>query len=298
MPHTLLTVPILALFVLLYPIAVLAAGKDLPTHRLDHRGGSSSTIMTVDHTDTASTLAVIPIVFSDIDGTILHYPDEKSSCAVEQEPGNRLLELPPSSTGMVGVLSSRTLVQCRELRRLGVKFVLISGMRSSTLMKRLPFLPKADAYCCEAGGRIFVPSSSGYKVTPVRFDGADEEDLKPFFLREDMEWRSGMEEITAAGKDGFVGINHNDQQEETEIPLSIRQGALWQHASLLMEQGLVLDTKGYATCFRVNRKQQTSESLFELFLMKHAVACPPEFSSSTNLGCVDVYPSGSGKLNW
>jgi hypothetical protein len=36
---------------------------------------------------------------------------------------------------------------------------LISGARLSTLLMRLPYLPAADAYVCENGGRIFYPGS-------------------------------------------------------------------------------------------------------------------------------------------
>lgn len=85
----------------------------------------------------------IHIVFSDIDGTLVHYPAENN---LEMEEGNRILQLPPSATGMRGITSSRTFVYCRELRR-EQKLVLISGMRTATLLKRLPYLPRADAYC-------------------------------------------------------------------------------------------------------------------------------------------------------
>ncbi len=35
--------------------------------------------------------------------------------------------------------------------------VLVTGARTATLLQRLPFLPAADAYVCENGGRIFYP---------------------------------------------------------------------------------------------------------------------------------------------
>jgi len=35
--------------------------------------------------------------------------------------------------------------------------VLVTGARTATLLQRLPFLPAADAYVCEDGGRIFYP---------------------------------------------------------------------------------------------------------------------------------------------
>jgi hypothetical protein len=74
---------------------------------------------------------------------------------------------------------------------------------------------------------------------------------------------------------------------------------------------------GYSTCFRINRKHQVKEKVNEqepdLFdqllqsLTSTTVATSnsliPQFpfeylSSSTNLGCIDIYPKGSGKKNW
>lgn len=100
-----------------------------------------ATMATGDHSPPEN---AIHIVFSDIDGTLVHYPAENIN--LEMEEGNRILQLPPSATGMSGIISSRTFVYCRELRR-EQKLVLISGMRTATLLKRLPYLPRADAYC-------------------------------------------------------------------------------------------------------------------------------------------------------
>jgi hypothetical protein len=98
-----------------------------------------TTMATID----SSSDKAIHMVFSDIDGTLVHYQVESS---FDMEKGNRVLQLPSSATGMRGIISSRTLVYCRELRR-ERKLVLISGMRTATLLKRLPYLPRADAYC-------------------------------------------------------------------------------------------------------------------------------------------------------
>ena len=57
--------------------------------------------------------------------------------------------LPPTHSGAVGVISAATLRLFAALRSLGIRVVLISGARSSTLLQRLPFLPAADAYVCE-----------------------------------------------------------------------------------------------------------------------------------------------------
>jgi len=235
------------------------------------------------------------VVFSDIDGTLVHYPKDIDS--LPQQLGNHIIQLPPSATGMKGVISSLTLRKCQEIRRHGVKLVLVSGMRTSTFVKRLPYLPKADAYCCEAGGRIFFPAApaKGLSVSPERYDGAEDPELEPYGLVEDMEWRQIMEADTAAAKDGY----HQTENGHELIPLSDRRGLLWSFARDLESKGFTLDTKGYATCFRVNRKHQKREMLDQFNdLVEGKVAYPPELSTSINLGCVDFYPRESGKKNW
>jgi hypothetical protein len=237
------------------------------------------------------------IVFSDLDGTLIHYPE-----VVDHAEEEQILQLPPSSTGMVGIISLQTLLKCQEIRKKGVKFVLVSGMRSSTLLKRLPYLPKADAYCCEAGGRIFYPSTSseGYKVEPVVYKGADGEATEAFYIKEDMEWRQRMVQLYAAGPDGFAGGDDAESTSLIPVPVDDRKGALWSFARSLMKQNLALDTKGYATCFRVNRKQQETEESQAAFdaLIRGEIEYPFELSSSVNLGCVDFYPISSGKKQW
>ena len=100
-----------------------------------------------------------------------------------------------------------------------------------------------------------------------------------------------MSKPTAAGIDGY----------DNETPTEQRQGMLWDFARTLMDQGYTLDTSGYATAFRVNRKHQRAElaEQFDAFIEKCArrEGIPKELGCSTNLGCVDVYPAMSGKKN-
>jgi len=263
-------------------------------------------------------------IFSDVDGTLVHYPEgnDKSFLldnigkAITIGKNNKILQLPASATGLQGVISSQTLAKCQEIRNSGSKLVLVSGMRTSTLLKRLPFLPLSDAYCNEGGGRIFyrVPLSEdvpkedwpSFVVHPEVYDGATEEDLQPFALQEDMAWRQQMEQSDAAGTDGYIGVELPPQESSGDnndpirhVPLSDRVGALWDYAQDLSSQGFVLDTNGYATCFRVNRKQQITPESKDSFerLLAGSVTCPPGISTSTNLGCVDFYPEDSGKNN-
>lgn len=262
----------------------------------------------------------LKIIFSDVDGALIHYPKSKDDPRFLDE---NILALPPSATGMKGIVSHETLKICRDLRKeKGIKLVLVSGMRTSTLLNRLPYLPRADAYCTEAGGRIFYPTTEEEQIyTPMAYTGATVDDLLPFGLREDRTWRKRIEQA-GAGKDGYVGnevssdrlCDEDDDDEEClidydnpfgfpkeVIPVQERTGALWDYARALQDQhGFVLDTKSYSTCFRVNRKHQTGAAGEDVFqaLLTGDIAHPSEVGKSTNLGCIDIYPISSGKRNW
>lgn len=84
---------------------------------------------------------------------------------------------------------------------------------------------------------------------------------------------------------------------EEEVPIAQRQGHLWDFANQLVEEeGFVLDTKSYSTCFRVNKKHQTNDKFDEL--LAGEIAHPEaKIGKSTNLGCIDFYPVLSGKEN-
>ena len=106
-----------------------------------HRGGESA-LSTNDMVPGSATsdryVRDLAIVFSDLDGTLIHYPDDTSELFSDDEI-ERLVQLPESSTGMAGIISAETLRLCQEVRRNDVKLVLVSGMRTSTLLKRLPY---------------------------------------------------------------------------------------------------------------------------------------------------------------
>ena len=154
----------------------------------------------------------------------------------------------------------------------------------------------------EAGGRIFYPCQPSLETdntfTPVAFDGATQADLTPFGITEDLEWRSRMEKPTAAGTEGYP-ITGKALGSEPRVPVAKRSGLLWDYARTLQSKGYILDTSGYSTCFRVNRKQQTTISNEEFdALLNGQVPRPLQLGTSTNLGCVDVYPIESGKKHW
>jgi hypothetical protein len=236
----------------------------------------------------------VRLVFSDLDGTLIHYPKKTPSIKHAAD----LLMIPTSSTGMRGIISQRTLVLTQEIRQKKTKFILVSGMRSTTLFNRLPFLPRADAYCAEGGGRIFYPvdtddTEDGFIIKPMKYEGAKEAGVRPFRLVEDLEWRKMMESY--AGK-FVIDIPGSEQAVE---PINVRDGELWKYARFLIEKGYVIDTKGYSSCFRVNKKQQNSltEEDF-LALLDGRVPIFDDLAKSVNLSCIDVYPSISGKKNW
>eukprot|EP00956_Cyclotella_meneghiniana_P003495 scaffold4255_cov69-Cyclotella_meneghiniana.AAC.2 len=254
------------------------------------------------------------IVFSDVDGTLVHYPNQENHMQQHQRQNDRahnneLIHLPPSKTGTRGVLSKHTLELCQALRQgkephgnnnsrttqqqsIGrTPLVLISGMRTTTLFQRLPYLPIADAYVSESGGRIFYPvpidEASRYDekfIPPIVIASQDGQ----FMLLEDHEWRTQISDVNAAGPDGFH-----------DVPMKDRTGKVWEYGKHLTEKGYVLDTVGYATAFRINRKMQSGtllEHFDELLKSYSENGTPSEYiGSSTNLGCIDIYPFMSGK---
>lgn len=272
------------------------------------RGGASSPStnmyeteeITNDQPNKMSSLSLkqnkIEFVFSDVDGTLVHFPEQSSS-----DENEDILQLPTSSTGMQGVISCQSLKLCQQLRSKGVKLILVSGMRTSTLFKRLPYLPRADAYACEAGGRIFFPvplvnndntdNNLLLTIHPQPFNGVSEES---FGIVEDLEWRSSMSHLEAAGADGYC--------DDAKTNASQRSGLLWDFARTLLDKGFVIDSNGYASCFRVNKRQQDSTKITEEDFENLKQICqlgslPDGLATSVNLGCVDFYPKQSGKKN-
>ena len=110
-----------------------------------------------------------------------------------------------------------------------------------------------------------------------------------------MDWRKEVESIV--GGDGFIGGELDSDEAKAPVPLDERTGALWQHARMLKNDGFIVDTKGYAACFRINQKLQGPSVDFDS-LVNGMHACPSELATSTNLGCVDFYPASCGKKNW
>lgn len=232
----------------------------------------------------------IKVIFSDVDGTLVHYHNQEEESKVKD-----IVHLPPSSTGMQGIISRETLnlvTKLREKKPKQVKFVLVSGMRSTTLLQRIPFLPRADAYCSESGGRIFYPQRDIENDDYGDDDGA-------FTLQEDMGWRQIMQHDDAAGKDGYGcnldGVVASKDDVISTVPIEERKGLLWEFAKMLIHRGWNVDYKGYATSFRIKFRADLSSGGSPDELRQ---ILPSELSCSVNLGMSDVYPNSSGKVKW
>lgn len=214
------------------------------------------------------------LIFSDIDGTLVHISDDALlTWGTVSEDGHTfdsrqgasiaIRPLPPSSTGTQAFISEKTLQLVSEIRRSGHLFVLISGARSSTFMERLPYLPAADAYVMENGGRIFLPSRDAATAVPIV---------------EDLEWRGRHEAAPMVLE---------------SVPPSDRPGVLWDLYTKLQKDGWVCDANKYSTDFRVSLKKSKGKTAEDL--EKVISNLPPQLSSSFNLGMADIYPSSSGK---
>jgi hydroxymethylpyrimidine pyrophosphatase-like HAD family hydrolase len=225
------------------------------------------------------------LLFSDLDGTCVHYQDGDS---FRFEPDDSLgdgrvvraqfnsdkrwtsaMLLPASTSGAQGIISLRTLELYASIRAMGRKLILISGCRYSTLIQRLPYLPAADAYVCESGGRIFYPDTS----LPTAVG-----------LKEDMEWRKRHYTVTGAS-------SHSNPIDTVTCFGEIKKlPPLWHQYSILDSEGLELDRHNYSTSFRVRIPRQEWQE-------KYASNLLPGLDFAENLGAVDVYSNTSGKKN-
>lgn len=73
--------------------------------------------------------------------------------------------------------------------------------------------------------------------------------------------------LHSAGPDGYDNIleTNNLTQLNDNVIDERRRGRLWECAQSLIDQGYIIDTEGYATSFRINRKLQTNDDLLQNF---------------------------------
>ena len=195
-------------------------------------------------------------IFSDIDGTIVHYDAKLKKQGyelvdiVEVEEGNTNNKSPssssfdkrvhiwkhtatgrtvrsipvPSATLGGGFISLATMSLVQKLRQeRDVKFCLLTGARTSTFLSRVysGALPKFDFGVCEGGGKIYSSSKN---------DGACNDEENSLILDED--W------INSFSKS--IGDWKSNRDKFPENPEN-REGALWNlYKRLKTENGLLL----------------------------------------------------------
>lgn len=221
----------------------------------------------------------LSVLFSDLDGTLVHYLKDLQHYATikdhtpttatitYKETGEECLcNVLPSKTAGPAYISNRTKDLIAQLRRLGVVFVIITGARTSTYIKRRAFLPPADFEFFENGGRKL---------------------------------RNGI--LDPLWTDRFVqqiGKLPNREELLPELdPLERRKGPMWDLCKRMMREGWKVDARDYITNFRVDvaKSEGKTEQEFQNIVNEECTA--KSLATSFNLGKADFYPAKSGKAN-
>ncbi|CAM9842275.1 unnamed protein product [Ectocarpus sp. 12 AP-2014] len=211
----------------------------------------------------------IRCLFSDIDaGTLVHYYESEADAPGMPE----VLSLPESATGRKARISIETLKLAAQVRASGARLVLVSGTRYSTFVNRLPFLPRADAYVIENGGRVFYPKKDVASVSAAAGSGdkghteansgegggggsgepscPDEKSAvgdptltahAASALTEDLKWRETMESATGPASQDAIAPED-------------REGPLWDVYRAAVAEGFEVDTNTYYTMIRIKVK--------------------------------------------
>ncbi|CAM9816863.1 unnamed protein product [Hapterophycus canaliculatus] len=275
----------------------------------------------------------IRCLFSDIDGTLVHYYEDEAAAPGPPE----VLPLPASATGRKARISTETLKLAARVRTSGSRLVLVSGTRYSTFVNRLPYLPRADAYVIENGGRIFYPKRErgsggggggggsgdgvggvgGASSCEAAGEEAQEEESAvgdatltahaAAALTEDLKWRETMEGATGPAS------------QDTKAP-GDREGPLWDLYRKAVSEGFEVDTNTYYTMIRIKVKTGSSKTPSggageegtgdgkpqeageeerggEKAMKRMLDSLPSGLRVVTNFGLVDICPERSGKHN-
>ena len=190
-------------------------------------------------------------VFSDLDGTLVHFPawfEEHGSkiVSIDEPSGRAVLESPtgerrdcrllPSSTMGHGLVSERTVELVDTLRAEGILFVVVTAARKSTLFERWPLLPDCDARVCETGSRVYLGDELDHTFS-TRFE-------------------------------------HITGPLDRELEVALRPEPLWQFfRSLEAVPNLKRDSRSYYGCFRVDTKDDAAT---DAALRAHIAAQLPE----------------------
>jgi len=226
-------------------------------------------------------------IFSDLDGTLCHFDRDtcKHGVTVTDDQGGatalarnsegeqRTCRLLPTSTMGNGVVSDETVRLVDELRKEGVKFVVVSGARTTTILKRIPLLPRVDACISETGSRVmYAPPNDPGPACDVASR-----------MKLDTQWASKFEHVTGPLDGG--------------LPVAQRQGSLWDLYREMEALGLRVDSNGYTGCFRVDCKKEEEISKISKFTEDREGLAKRELSHAMNLGKYDFFPAVAGKGN-
>lgn len=223
----------------------------------------------------------VSVLFSDLDGTLVHYPKDFNAYAeIIHEDGTtntatmryrqtgeeRKCHILTSMTGGKAYISLRTKELIQKLRDFGVIFVIITGARTSTYMTRRPLLPTADFEIFENGGRML---------------------------------RGGM--LDASWTDRFIGQVGQIADRTNVLPdlpaAREREGSLWGLYRMMVEEGWKADARDYTTNFRVDVDGSKGKTEEDLQAVVQREVGKRGLATSFNLGKADFYPGGSGKGN-
>lgn len=224
----------------------------------------------------------VKVVFSDLDGTLVHYPREfaeYASVVSEDEARQRAVirydvtgeerecVILPSLTGGKSYMSLATVKLIERLRDMGVIFVIITGARTSTYIQRRSLLPAADYEFFENGGRKLA-------------NGVPDPDWTENFTAE-----IGPVE----DKDQLVPkiLQHPDE----------RKGSLWELYAKMTAEGWSTDARNYLTLFRVNVAKTEGKTVDDFARYTDSELSSRNLAKAFNLGKADIYPAGSGKAN-
>lgn len=227
------------------------------------------------------------VTFSDLDGTLVHYPKEFSSYAdivhTDDSTDRVVIEYKdskirrtcialPSKTGGIGYISERTHDLVKQLRNLpNTRFVIITGARASTYAGRRLLLPTSDFEFFENGGRKLI-------------DG-----------HLDHSWSDQFQQSVG----DIPHVADLSPTAEMKEPVE-RDGKLWDLYRTLKAQHWYLDADDYTTNFRINIKKsegKTPEQFLNLIRNELDIKTNYGLDSSFNLGKADIYPLKSGKAN-
>jgi hydroxymethylpyrimidine pyrophosphatase-like HAD family hydrolase len=226
--------------------------------------------------------APVNVLFSDLDGTLVHYPKdfgEYAAIVAEDDAAKtatirynvsgetRACLALTSMTGGKAYISVKTGELVGRLRALGVMFVIITGSRASTYVQRRGQLPEADYEFFENGGRMLVRG----KLDPTWTD-------------------------CFAAQSGPVASRDALLPDDLPPPME-REGELWALYRELAANGWHVDARDYATNFRVDIVKSEGKSVEDFKAAVDGKLDALGLATSFNLGKADIYPAGSGKAN-